>query len=152
MPSPWALLVGRFAPLGRPTGRRLAKICTKQPDTQRRSSCCDCPPSTAIDAAAAETSPKELSCVPAKPVDTVGGPLGTLGAPHGPPPGQICTNQPDTPRRSSCCDCPSSTAIDAAAVETSPTELPRGMSYRGPLLSLSSNLERFVRCPEDWCT
>jgi hypothetical protein len=76
--------VGRFAPLGRSKGRRLAKICTKQPDTPRRSSCCDCPPSTAIDAAAAETSPRELSRAPAKPVDTVGGPLGTLGAPHGP--------------------------------------------------------------------
>jgi len=60
------------------------QICTNQPDKPRRSSCCDCPPSTAIDAAAAETSPTELPRAPAKPVDTVGGPLGTLGAPHGP--------------------------------------------------------------------
>jgi len=87
LPSPWTLLVGHLAPLGRPKGRRLATICTNQPDKPRRSSCCDCPPSTAIDTAAAETNPTELSRAPAKPVDTVGGPLGTLGAPHGPPPG-----------------------------------------------------------------
>ena len=59
--SQWVPCVGRQAPMSPPTGRRLAKICTKQPDTPRRSSCCDCPPSTAIDAAAAETNPTELS-------------------------------------------------------------------------------------------
>ena len=95
VPSPWTLLVGRFALLERPTGRRLAKICTNQPYTPRRSSCCDCPPSTAIDAAAAETSPRELPHAPAKPVDSVGGPLRTLGAPRRL--AKICTNQPDKP-------------------------------------------------------
>ena len=121
--SPWILLVGRFAPLERPTGRRLAKICTNQPETPRRSSCCDCPPSTAIDAAAAETSPTELSRVPAKPVDAVGGLLGTLGAPQGPPPGNNLHQSARQATPLLVLRLPPSTAIDAAAAETSPTEL-----------------------------
>ena len=44
LPSTRILLVGRLVPLGRPMGRRLAKISTNQPNTPRRSSCCDCPP------------------------------------------------------------------------------------------------------------
>ena len=65
---------GRQAPIDPPTGRRLAKISTNQPNTPRRSSCCDCPQSTAIDAAAAETNATELTCAPVEPVGNVCGP------------------------------------------------------------------------------
>jgi len=59
LPSPRALLLGRQAPMRRPTGR-LAEIGNNQPSTPRLSSCRDCPSSSVIDAAAHETKHLEL--------------------------------------------------------------------------------------------
>jgi len=61
-----------------------------QPSTPRRSSCCDCPSSTAIDATAADTNATELPDVPTKPADTAIGPTGTHEAMRAPD-GRCCS-------------------------------------------------------------
>ena len=121
--------MGHQVPVGPLTGRRLAEIGTNQHSPPRRSACCDCPSSSAIDAAAHETKPTELPRVPVEPVGTVGGPPGPRGASHGPPPGQKSAPISQTPHRSACCDCPSSSAIDAAQ-KKKPKKMPVHVTER----------------------
>ena len=54
-------------------------------------------------------------------------------------------NQHSTPYRSSCCDCHSSRAIDAAARETKPTGLPRVIA--GPVSTVSGPQGSHVGTP-----
>ena len=121
--------MGHQVPVGPLTGRRLAEIGTNQHSPPRRSACCDYPSSSAIDAAAHETKPTELPHVPVEPVGTVGGPPGPRGASHGPPPGQKSAPISQTPHRSACCNCPSSSAIDAAQ-KKKPKKMPVHVTER----------------------